>query len=186
MSDPFLSDEEYRQLNRREFAPDYDQRHTVAVVANKRLHRNFETTLILDAGSGFPFAGGAPNEPGSFGSAGAQYGSVLLGDADFGQVPVILPNGRTLQPQNPVVGRSGWHYKISINNNFYLNDNSWLFLNVDNVFNRKFVTNFGTQSNAGTIYYNEPSPEFPQGSIYYGPTTVVTPIFLSFGIRTRF
>jgi hypothetical protein len=185
VSDPNLTDADYRRLNKREFATSYDQRHTIALVANKRLSKKFEATVVLDAGSGFPFTGGAPSEAGLIG-ADAQHGAKLVGGASFTEVPVVLLDNRTLQPLSPVVGRSGWHYKFSINTNFYVNPNTWFFLNADNVLNRRSVINYATTTNSGAIYYTDPTAEYPQGRIHYGPATVISPLFLSFGIRTQF
>jgi hypothetical protein len=183
--DPFLTDADYRRLNKREFATSYDQRHTVYVVATKRLSKRIETSFVLDSGSGFPFAGGAPSD-GPFGSADSQHGEKVVGDADFSEVPVTLLNGRTIQPINPVVGRTGWHHKVSINTNLTITPTASFFLNIDNLFNEKIATVLGTQSQSGQIYYQNPTAEYPQGRISYGSATIVTPIFTSFGFRYKF
>lgn len=180
LGDPTISDEEFRRRNKEEYATGYDQRHTVAVVANKRISKTFETSLILDAGSGFPFV----NDSSLFSGVGSDPQHTTAGN--FTEVPVTLFDQQTLQPVNPVVGRSGWHYKISVNSNFYLNESSNLFLNIDNIFNRKTVVNYSTATQAGVPYYLDPTPEYPQGRVYYGPSTQLNPLFVSFGVRTRF
>lgn len=189
--DPLLPAAQVQELNRREFATSYDQRHTVAVVANKRLSKRFETTLILDAGSGFPFTngffGGGASDGQFGGGADTQHGEKTLGTAaDFTEVPIVLLDNQTIRPQNPVAGRSGWHYKISLNNNFYVNPNAWFFLNVDNVFNKRTVLQYAITNGAGAVNYSAPTAEYPQGRIQYGSRTETRPRFISFGIRTRF
>ncbi len=183
--DGSTSDAALRFGNGQEFATSYDQRHTIGVDLTKRFNKLFETSIILDAGSGFPFSGGLAglvNGP----TTDTQHTSQTIGNATFQEVPVTLFNKQTLQPLNPVPGRSGWHYKISINSNFYLTPTTSLFFDVDNVFDKKTVLNYATTTQAGAPYYEAPTAEFPQGRIYYGPSTIITPIFATFGFRTKF
>ncbi len=98
----------------------------------------------------------------------------------------MVLNNQTLTPLNPNIGRTGWHYKISLNSNFYLTPLTNLFLNVDNVFNRLTTTVFATSNYGGQIYYRSPTAAQPQGEQYYGPNASLTPIFLSFGFRHKF
>ena len=179
--DGFTTDAQIRSGNQGEFATSYDQRHTLGVDVTKRFNKLLETSVILDAGSGFPFSGGLAGLPGGEG-ADAQH--TISGN--FNEVPVTLFNKSTLQPLNPVPGRSGWHYKISLNTNFYLTPTTSLFFDVDNVFDKKTVLNYATTTQAGAPYYDGPTAEFPQGRIYYGPSTIITPIFATFGFRTKF
>ncbi len=183
--DPGTSDAVLRSGNQQEFATSYDQRHTIGVDVTKRFNKLFETSIILDAGSGFPFSGGLAGLPNGEG-ADAQHTITGIGNATFQEVPVVLPDRQTLQPLNPVPGRSGWHYKISINSNFYLTPTTSLFFDVDNVFDKKTVLNYSTTTQAGAPYYEGPTAAFPQGRIYYGPSTIITPIFATFGFRTKF
>ena len=81
---------------------------------------------------------------------------------------------------------SGWHAKLSLNTNFYLNGVTNLFVNVDNILNSDQVLNYATTTQDGTPYYLAPSAQYPQGRIYYGPAGTITPIFISFGIRSKF
>jgi outer membrane receptor protein involved in Fe transport len=181
--DPNISDADFRQFNRDRYPTTYDQRHTVAIVANKKLNKWFETSAVLDAGSGFPFINGLA----SVGEgADAQHSEQGVGNSDFTEVPVTLLDKQTLQPLNPVAGRSGWHYKLSINSNFILSKATSLFLNVDNVLDSKTVLNYSTATQQGTPYYEAPSAAYPQGRVYYGKSTIITPIFVSFGVRTKF
>ena len=175
---PGLTDADYRGLVQNEVATQYDQKHTVGVVVNKRVFKFFDTSVILDAGSGYPYAGGV-------GGSDAQHSSFSQGDASFNQVPIVV-NGNTLQPNNPIAGRTGWHYKFSWNSNFRVNEDSSFFLNIDNVFTRKTAIVKATSTLSGATFYNGPSAAFPQGQIYYGAQSVTTPRFISFGVRTKF
>ena len=180
-----ISDAAIRFGNGQEFATSYDQRHTIAVDLTKRFNKLFETSLILDAGSGFPFSGGGAGLVGGQGSD-SQHTVQAIGAANYQEVPVTLFDRTSLQPLNPTAGQSGWHYKISLNTNFYLTPNTSLFFDVDNVFDKKTVLNYATSTQAGTPYYEGPTAAFPQGRIYYGASTIITPIFATFGFRTKF
>lgn len=184
--DPSLTDADYRRLDAQEYPLSYDQKHTVAVVANKRVWKWFDTTVVLDAGSGFPFAGGSQSDGSFFGGGDPQHSEKALGGADFTQVPTVLLDGKTIQPINPIVGRTGWHYKFSLNSNFHLTETTNAFLNIDNVFTRNTPTTYATVTQAGQIYYTQPSAAYPQGRVYYGPSTILSPRFVSFGIRMKF
>jgi hypothetical protein len=176
---PGLTDANFRQLiNSNEVSTSWDQKHTVAIVANKRVWKFFDTTVFMDAGSGFPLSGGV-------GSNDAQHQSYTTGTASFNEVPVVV-NGNALQSNNVTVGRTGWHYKFTLNSNFHIKEDTTLFLNIDNVFTRKTATVLATTTLQGQQYYHAPSAAFPQGQIYYGAQTVLTPRFLSFGVRTKF
>ena len=158
---------------------------TIGVDVTKRFNKLFETSIILDAGSGFPFSGGS-NALVNGASTDAQHTSQTIGNATYQEVPVTLFDRTALQPLNPTAGRSGWHYKISLNSNFYLTPTTSLFFDVDNVFDKKTVLNYATATQAGAPYYEGPSAQFPQGRVYYGPSTIITPIFATFGFRTKF
>lgn len=180
-----FSDTTVRFGDTQEFATSYDQRHTIGVDVTKRFNKLFETSIILDAGSGFPFSGGVSSFAGGEG-ADSQHSFQGIGAATYQETPVTLIDKQALQPLNPVPGRSGWHYKISINSNFYLTPTTSLFFDVDNVFDKKTVLNYATTTQAGSPYYDGPSAEYPQGRYYYGPSTIITPIFATFGFRTKF
>jgi len=176
-----------QSLARREFAPSWDQRHTIAVVAHKNINKLFGATFILDAGSGLPFYAGATSN-GNFGAIGngfANIGGVTTGGAEFTQVPISLGGGR-LPPLNPLVGYTGWHYKISINTDFNLTDTFSLFLNVDNVFDKKTALSLATGSFSGEPYYTAPTAQYPQGQEVYRYQSKLTPVYLTFGFRQRF
>ncbi len=175
-----LNDKQFRALNNTAYPTSYDQRHTVAVVVNKRITKLFEESAVLDAGSGFPFtaAVGGGSDP--------QHANQTSGNANFFDVPILLADQKTLQPLNPLVGRSGWHYKISLNTSLNLTPDTSLFMNVDNVFDRKTVVSYSTVNPAGVPYYISPSAEFPQGRVYYGPNTILTPVFFTIGFRHKF
>jgi len=174
-------------LAHREFAPSWDQRHTIGVVANKRFSKLFESSFILDAGSGLPFYPSATSN-GSIGSAGndfANIGAATTGTAEFTQVPITVGGGR-LPSLNPVTGHTGWHYKISINSSFYITPDFSLFLNVDNVFDKKTALSLATGTFSGEPYYVGPSAEFPQGQEVFRYQSKLTPTYLTFGFRQRF
>ncbi len=175
-----LNDAQFRNLNNQAYATSYDQRHTVAVVADKRINKFFEESAVLDAGSGFPFSVAAG------GGVDPQRSSQGFGQATFGEVPILLPDQKTIAPLNPVVGRSGWHYKISLNSSFILTPDTSLFVNVDNVFDKKTVVSYATSDAAGNPYYIQPTAEYPQGRAYYGPSTILTPVFFTVGFRHKF
>ena len=175
------SDALIRAGNGQEYATSYDQRHTIGVDVTKRFNKLFESSIILDAGSGFPFSGGTAA---LVGGQGADAQHTIQGN--FNEVPVTLFDRTALQPLNPTAGRSGWHYKISLNSNFYLTPTTSLFFDVDNVFDKQTVLNYATTTQSGTPYYEGPSAAFPQGRIYYGASTIITPIFATFGFRTKF
>ena len=174
-------------LAHREFAPSWDQRHTIGVVANKRFSKLFESSFILDAGSGLPFFPSATSN-GNIGSAGndfADIGATTTGTAEFTQVPITVGGGR-LPSLNPVTGHTGWHYKISINSSFYITPDFSLFLNVDNIFNKKTALSLATGTFSGEPYYVGPSAEFPQGQEVFRYQSKLTPTYLTFGFRQRF
>ncbi len=175
-----LNDAQYRALNNKGYATSYDQRHTVAVVANKRINKFFEESAVLDAGSGFPFVAAIG------GGVDPQRASQGFNNATFGEVPILLADQKTIAPLNPVVGRSGWHYKISLNSSIILTPDTSLFVNVDNVFDKKTVVSYSTASPSGASYYIPPTAEYPQGRIYYGPNTIITPVFFTVGFRHKF
>ena len=187
LGNPLLSDADYRSLTGLEVPLNYDQRHTVAIVANKRFTKLLESTFVLDAGSGFPFAGGGAADSLFLGGADAQHAEKIVGNADYSEVPVTLTSdGKAIQPYTPVVGRTGWHYKISINSNFYLTPDTNLFLNVDNIFDRLTATNLGTADLNAKEFYTPASAQYPQGRNYFGTQTTLTPVFVSVGFRHKF
>ena len=186
VSDPSLSEAQIAAGNQHEFSTSYDQRHTVAAVVSKRFNHFFGTSVVLDAGSGFPFNRGTASDGLTAGVDGQHGAKSFGGNASLSEVPVLLNNG-SLSPLTPVVGNSGWHYKISLNSDFFLSKTTNLFLNVDNVFDKLTATVISTTDAAGQIYYSNPTAAQPQGHIYYGRGAgSVTPIFISFGFRQTF
>ena len=185
-----LDETQLQSLARKQFAPSWDQRHTVAVVATKRINKLFESTFILDAGSGLPFFPSATNSAGgNFGSAGTGFAEIAGSDvgnlADFTNVPISVGGGK-LPSINPVTGYTGWHYKISINTDFNISPTFSLFLNVDNVFDKKTALSLATGTFSGQPYYVAPSAAFPQGQEVFQYQSKITPTFLTFGFRQRF
>ncbi len=187
VTDPNITQAQYNSFNKQEFSPSYDQRHTVAVVVNKKINSFFGTSIILDAGSGFPYNRGVASNGLTLSNADGQHGEVTVGtNGSLSEVPVLLSNG-VLSPLTPVVGRTGWHYKFSLNSDFFLTRDTNLFLNVDNLFDRLTATVLSTTDANGQIYYSGPTATEPQGHIYYGRGVgSVTPTFLSFGFRHKF
>lgn len=189
------SSQDFRRLNNIEFPTGYDQRHTVAVVIHKSFFKFLDSTFILDAGSGYPYFTGAPVSDGAFGGADSQHGELsrtLAGSGtnlDFTEVPFtagIGGGGSHANPLGVIAGRSSWHYNVSINTTFHLTSTTGLFLNVDNVFDKKTVTNYGSSTFSGQPYFSAPTAAFPQGKVVYGPQTVLTPIFLTVGFQQKF
>jgi hypothetical protein len=174
-TDPSVTTEaELQALEKRMFPVSWAQKHTVALVANKKFGRRFEATFIVDSGSGFPFG---------------QSGMDLGGDDPQhapGGIPILF-NGQ-LQPNRPVVGWTGWHSKVSINTAFHLSPTTSFFVNVDNLFNLKKPTAkvWYDPFTLSPIGEHEPTPEYPNGYMEYRPYSVVTPLFISAGIQRRF
>lgn len=187
VTDPTITQAQYGVFNQQQFPLSYDQRHTVAAVVSKRFSKLFGTSIVLDAGSGFPYNRGVATDGVVGASVDGQHGEKAFGTGgNLTEVPVLLSGGQ-LSPLNPVVGRSGWHYKISLNSDFFLTPDTSLFLNVDNVFDKLTATVISTTDANGQIYYTAPTAAQPQGSIHYGAGAgSITPIFLSFGFRHKF
>ncbi len=186
-----FSEGQLQGLARQEFSPSWDQRHTVAVVATKRIAKLLESTFILDAGSGLPFFSGATSSNGGyFGSVGsgfAEINSSTTGNgASFNNVPVIINSGGQLAALNPIAGHTGWHYKISINSDFNITPDFSLFLNVDNIFDKLTPLSLATSTFSGVPYYNGPTAAFPQGTESYRAQRVFTRRSLPFGFRQGF
>lgn len=182
-----LTNQQFIDGNRREYPNTWTQRHTLYFLASKRISRNIETSINFDAGSGFPFLAGLGANTGAVSpGVDSQHSSYEAGGALFEEVPVVLPDRQTLTPINASPGRTGWHYKFTINNNFYFNDNTNLFFNVDNIFDRRTVQQFATFDNNGNTFYEAPTEDYPQGRVYYGAKDITTPISVQFGVRTRF
>ncbi len=183
-----LPGRDLRALNHTEFPTDADQRHTVSVVVGKRLSRLFDVTFVMDAGSGLPYFGTATNDGtfgGSVGPGFAATHTITGGDSNFTQVPIIL-SGNTLAPVNPVSGFTGWHYKFGVNSNFNLTENFSLFLNVDNIFDKKTALSNATGTLSGNPYWSAPTAQYPQGQEHFGPSSILTPVFVTFGFRQKF
>jgi hypothetical protein len=182
--DPTITLAQLNAGDNMEFPTSYDQHHTIGVVANKRVSNWLEISGVMDAGSGFPFQ----NTLGTLtAAADAQHAVFGTGPSNFfGQVPITMQNQTSLQPLNPTPGMSGWHYKFSLNTNIYLTQDTNLFFDIDNIFNSRAVLVYGTNPFSGPAFYSPPSPQYPQGRVYYGPRAVQTPMFISFGVRTRF
>ncbi len=186
-----FSEGQLQGIARQQFSPSWDQRHTVAVVATKRVAKLLESTFILDAGSGLPFFSGASSTNGGFfGSVGSGFAEINSGTtgngASFTNVPVTLNNGGTLSALNPIAGHTGWHYKISINSDFNITPDFSLFLNVDNIFDKLTPLSLSTATYSGIPFYNAPTAAFPQGTESFKAQSVITPTFLTFGFRQRF
>ena len=185
-----FSEAQLQNLAFKQFAPSWDQRHTIAVVATKRINKLIESTFILDAGSGLPFYPAATNSGGgNFGAVGAGFaeitGVTTGGSGDFTNVPISV-GGNRLPSLNPVTGYTGWHYKISINTDFNITQDFSLFLNVDNVFDKKTALSLATGTFSGDPYYVSPTAAFPQGQEVFRYQSKLTPVFLTFGFRQRF
>ena len=186
-----FSEGQLQGLARQQFAPSWDQRHTVAVVATKRIAKLLEATFILDAGSGLPYYGSATSTNGGFfGNAGTGFteisGATTGNAGSFTNVPIALNSSGALPSLNPVTGHTGWHYKVSINTDFNITPDFSLFLNVDNIFDKLTPLSLATGTFSGQPYYNGPTAAFPQGQQVFRAQSVITPTFLTFGFRQRF
>jgi hypothetical protein len=180
---------DFRVLNQEEFPTSYDQRHSVSVLVNKRIDNLIETTVILDAGSGYPISSSATNDATLTGSVDGQHaaiGSSLGGITNFGEVPIFNPANTLLVPVNPVVGYTGWHFKFALNTTLHVSQRFSLFVNADNVFDRLTTTVLSTGTVAGAPYYTKPTAQYPEGREFFGPAATLTPIFLSFGFKEKF
>jgi len=174
-TDPSVTTEqELQDLERRRFPVSWAQEHTMALVVNKKFGRRFETTMIVDAGSGFPF-----------GQSGMDLGGTDPQHAPGG-VPILL-NGQ-LQPNRPIVGRTGWHSKLSLNTSFHLSPTTSFFVNVDNLLNLKKATSMVWYDpfTLSPIGQRDATPEYPNGYMEYRPYSVVNPLFISAGVQRRF
>lgn len=182
--DPTLSQAQINAGDAMEYPTSYDQRHTVDALADKRLTKWLDTTILFDAGSGFPYQ----NTLGTFtAAADAQHAVFSTSQSNlFAQVPITMPNQTTLQPFNATPGMSGWHYKISLNSDIIVTPTTSFFVDVDNIFDSRTVLIYGTNPYSGPAYYLPPSPQYPQGRVYYGPRATQNPLFISFGVREKF
>lgn len=182
--DPTLSQAQIDAGDSMEYPTSYDQRHTIQALANKKITRWLETTLLFDAGSGYPFQ----NTLGTFtAAADAQHAVYSTSGSNlFAQVPITMQNQTTLQPFNATPGMSGWHYKFSLNSEITVTPTTSFFLGIDNIFNDRTVLIYGTNPYSGPAFYLPPSPQYPQGRVYYGPRATQNPMFISFGVREKF
>ncbi len=184
---PGLTQQQFAAGLTSESAPSWDQKHTVYAELNKRVTKLVNLHLNLDAGSGYPFVIGVSN----LGALGAGLAPSVDSQhtysvADnFASVPVVMPNG-SLQPLNSTPGRSGWHYKFGLNADFDVAQNFSLFVETDNIFDRKTTTIYSTVDAYGNLYYSKPTFAHPQGQVYYGPNTILLPEYVSFGVRLKF
>lgn len=182
--DPTVTQAQLNAGDNMEFPTSYDQRHTIAALADKKITSWLDLTALFDAGSGYPYQ----NTLGTFTAAADAQHAVFSTSATnlFAQVPITMPNQTTLQPFNPTPGMSGWHYKVSLNANVLVTPTTSFFFGVDNIFNDRTVLIYGTNPYSGPAFYLPPSPQYPQGRVYYGPRAVQNPLFVSFGIREKF
>lgn len=185
--------QDFRRLNQLEFPTSYDQRHTIAAVLNKSFFKYVDSTFVLDAGSGFPFFTGAAATDGGFGPADSFHGELgtslgSTGKADFTEVPLVngFGGGQHANPNGVIAGHSGWHYKFNLNTTFHLTSMTSVFLNVDNIFDKKTILNYAPSTLSGQPYFVAPTAAFPQGRIIYGAQAIITPIFLTFGFQQKF
>lgn len=166
--------EQLKALMRREYPLSWGQKHTMALVVNKTFGKRFQTTFILDSGSGYPY-----------GQAGTDLGGSDPQHAP-GDIPILV-NGQ-LQPNRPVVGWTGWHHKVSLNTSFQMDKHTSFFLNLDNLLNIKKPTALVWYDpfTQAIIGMNDPTAQYPNGYITYKPYSVVTPLFVSIGVTRKF
>ena len=171
-----------------EYPTSYDQKHTVFAELNKRVGKIVNFHINLDAGSGFPFANGVTNvvTGESLATINTQHSNSLSnGMGTFNTVPILLPNG-TLESLNPTPGRTGWHYKFTLNTDFDVTPTTTFFFNVDNPFDRHTALILAPVTEHGDLFYRQPTFAHPQGQVYYGPNTQLIPVYVSFGVRLHF
>jgi hypothetical protein len=178
-----------------EYPTTYDQKHTVYAEITKKANKLITFNANLDAGSGYPYQLGVSTAASTVNAANvgptfdAQHvaGTFLSGGAAvFNTVPIVLPDMHTLQPLNVVPGRTGWHYKITLNTDFTVSKKTTLFFNVDNLFDKQTALLLAPVNGFGTEFYSAPSAAYPQGRVYYGAQDSEFPVFVSFGFRTKF
>ena len=61
-----------------------------------------------------------------------------------------------------------------------------MFLNVDNIFDKKTALSNATGALSGEPYWTAPTAQYPQGQEHFGPSSILTPIFITFGFRQKF
>jgi outer membrane cobalamin receptor len=177
-TDPSVTTEaQLRRLMAREYPLSWGQQHTFAFVVNKNFGKKFQANLVLDSGSGFPYGQSGLDQ----GGPDPQHVTV-----DGNSVPILV-NGR-LQPNQPVVGWTGWHHKLSLNSSYHMSKSTSFFLNVDNLFNIKKPTALVWYDPAtlAIIGMNPATAEHPNGYVSYKPYSVTTPLFISLGVTHRF
>ncbi len=189
-----LTNAQFAAANKQEFPASYSERNTFFFLVNKKYTKLLDSSLSLDAGSGFPFQSGVSSIVGGVATGidsqhtalAGLIGAANVGAAAFNEVPIVLPNQTQLTPLNVSPGKTGYHYKFTLNNNFNLTDRLGLFLNVDNLFDKQFAEIFATSDEAGNVFYDPPSAQYPQGRVYYGRRDIVTPTSLQVGFRVKF
>jgi hypothetical protein len=69
-----------------------------------------------------------------------------------------------------------------------MDKNTSFFLNLDNLFNVKKATALAWYDpfTLSPIGVNEPTAEYPNGSVSYKPYSVVSPLFISVGVTRKF
>ena len=185
---PGFTQTQFENGIKKEYPTTYDQKHTIFAELNKRLGKVVNFHVNLDAGSGFPFANGVTNvlNGESLSTVNVQHSnSSSSGAGPFNTVPILLPNG-TLQSLNATPGRTGWHYKFTLNTDFDVTPTTTFFFNVDNPFDRKTALILAPTNEHGNLFYRQPTFAHPQGQVYYGPNTILIPVYVSFGIRLHF
>jgi hypothetical protein len=101
----------------------WDQRHTLFITASKRFGR-WELNPSVEWGSGFPYGGPGNTEPDPR-------------DPDV-ELPVFGPDGKQKSPL-PNQFRTGSHLNVSLNVRYHLGNNSYYYLCIQNLFNRRDV-----------------------------------------------
>jgi len=101
----------------------WDQRHTLFITASKRFGR-WELNPSVEWGSGFPYGGPGNTEPDPR-------------DPNV-ELPVFGPDGKQKSPL-PNQFRTGSHLNVSLNVRYHLRNNSYYYLCIQNLFNRRDV-----------------------------------------------
>jgi len=189
---PYGSDMSYGTGINNEYFVDWDQRHTLAAVANYQQGR-WELSPSLNWGSGYAFGqsgvdlGGDDIQHGI--NATFESGGTVYPAGSFTNVPIMV--GGRLQPATPNSLRAGSHLTVNLTVNYRLRPETSLYVSVFNLLRSKDVTNpvwydpntyavLGYQPPEGT-----PGPDNP-GVIEYVPYTRTPPTFVAVGIRQSF
>jgi hypothetical protein len=188
LADPARPNAEHRR--------DYDQRHTISLVARYR-EGAFEVNPMLELGSGYPW-GGTPGGWYSTNNGGVTFDNrYAFAPGTMEKAPVLV-NGR-LQSLDVNPYNTGWHSTLSVTFRYYADRQrtTCYFLQVRNILNSDDVTGraiFDKRTGApmgyvpGEITYTDENgvTRTAPGHFEYKPSTRTAPPFFMIGVRKDF